>query len=829
MTTDRPADDLGPFVTNAFGDRYLPAVVGPVFRDRPARDVYDERFKDTPFEEHSLYVVCGTDSGLFPRYLEQTGIPKGTRFLFVEDPEVLAHLRPERSGGGEIAITTIDEFERMAADLELEKHFYRNSLYLIPSFCTLDPNNVRYAELAWVSMQKINTLSLRLGVRLQNRQFLTRIIENLGENRVSVNALRGVFRGRTAVLLGGGPSLDDILPWVAENRDRVVVLAVSRISRQLLAAGIVPDLVFSIDPQPVSYELSKDMLRFGEDTLFVNNTHVATGLLAQWTGRSAYWGPRLPWLPWEHPMPGSTVTHLGLWTAIHMGFSQVVLGGVDLCFSREGYTHATGSQEREAGPTLLRGQIEVETNDGGKAETDRQMGIGIQEMASLAEHAARNGCRVVNPAPTAARIRGISHDPLDTLRLEDTPVRAKEVIARALPPETGEDRARYYRNAIAELDSALEELREIRRVAARAIRDSEKLLKATSPAAHHRLRARLDAAEKELRTTYHGFRTALMQLNAPEWVKVLKPERDDWTPAEVEQAGQQIFELYQESAHLLAEVIRSGRQRLLSRLAEEDRATDAAKLLDRWEEEGVPGRVRVWQARNPSAVERARQNPEISRHIDRLLETFWTRMDTAPKFGSDFQLGSVLEKAAGCFHRRDPVGLERLEAGLAKQRAAGAGFALHLVRGFLAELAGDTGGALESYGRVADTEERDLLVEALKRIAAIELGNRRFPEAVAAMERLADLAPAFRPQYANVLRLAGQPAKALNVCMAHVADQPGDLEAFVQLGRLQLELGVPAAAAMALRHVLEHAPLHAKARQLLVEAERQERSAPPSS
>ncbi len=831
-TTQHPArrageQDLGPVATNPFGDRYLPAVVGTAFRDRPAKDVYGERFRSTPFEEHSLYIVCGTDSGLFPKYLEETGLPKGTRFLFVEDPAVLARLWPDGLEGGEISVTTLDGFDRAAADLEIEKHYYRNSLYLIPSFCTLDPNNTRYAELAWVSMQKINTLSLQLGVRLQNRQFLVRIIENVGENRVSVEALQGTFRGRTAVLLGGGPSLDAILPWVADNRDKVAVLAVSRISKQLLSAGITPDIVFSIDPQPVSFELSKDMLRFGEDPLFVNNTHVATGLLAQWTGRSVYWGPRLPWLAWDHPMPGSTVTHLGLWTAAHMGFSRVILGGVDLCFSREGYTHAKGSQEREAGPMLLRGLIEVETNDGGTAETDRQMAIGIEEMAALAAHTARNGCRVVNPSATAARIQGVDHVPLEDLRLEAAPLRVKEIIGAVLPRETRENRVRYYRDTIAELDDALDKLREIRKIAGKAIRDNEKLLKATTPAAHHRLRTRVDTAEKKLRSEYHAFRTALMQMSAADWVKVLKPEKEDWTPEEVEQAGRQIFQLYRDSARALAGAIREGRERVLSRLAEEEDDPEVGRLLNRWERENVPGRVRVWQIRNPAAVDRALQVPGCADRIRGLLETFRTHLDTVPKFGSDFDLESVLEKAAGCFQRRDDAGLERLVAGLDKQRTAVAVAAGHLVRGYRAELTRGPEDALERYSCVLSAEEPVLLVEALKRIAALELGNRRFDRALSALERLADLNPTFRPQYANVLRLAGQPAKALDAYMAHVAEQPDDLDAFVQLGRLQLDIGIPAAARMAFQHVLEHAPRHAAAQALLAEAEKQLCSEPP--
>ncbi len=61
-------------------------------------------------------------------------------------------------------------------------------------------------------------------------------------------ALDGRFRGRPAVVVGAGPTLDENLPALAALQDRAVVIGVDTALRPLLAGGVRPHLVAGVDP-----------------------------------------------------------------------------------------------------------------------------------------------------------------------------------------------------------------------------------------------------------------------------------------------------------------------------------------------------------------------------------------------------------------------------------------------------------------------------------------------------------------------------------------------------------------------------------------------------
>ncbi len=64
-----------------------------------------------------------------------------------------------------------------------------------------------------------------------------------------VAALTGLFDGLPALLLAGGPSLDDVLPSLGQLRERMLVVAVDTSLRACLEAGVKPDFAVIVDPQ----------------------------------------------------------------------------------------------------------------------------------------------------------------------------------------------------------------------------------------------------------------------------------------------------------------------------------------------------------------------------------------------------------------------------------------------------------------------------------------------------------------------------------------------------------------------------------------------------
>lgn len=61
--------------------------------------------------------------------------------------------------------------------------------------------------------------------------------------------LEGLFAGKPAIVLAAGPSLDEILPHLAELQKCFVLVCVDTSLRSVLAAGVEPDFVVVVDPQ----------------------------------------------------------------------------------------------------------------------------------------------------------------------------------------------------------------------------------------------------------------------------------------------------------------------------------------------------------------------------------------------------------------------------------------------------------------------------------------------------------------------------------------------------------------------------------------------------
>ena len=363
--------DLGPFISNDYGDRYLYPVNRETFHRTGAYAQYKKHFGEALFAEKTLHILVGTDSGMLLRHINKTSVPDACRYVFIELPQVIDRLAKEgllEDLQEEITCIPIGQLKETADLLEFQNYLYTEKILVWKSLAAVDSFLPEYAELNWETRDFIDAFAWKIKVQLGNQTFIARQLENLAENRISAACLKNLFPGKTAVLLAGGPSLDDHLPWIKQHRDQLVVLAVSRIARRLKEVDLVPDIFFSVDPNQASFDVSKEMLYFGDKTLFVNSFHVVPQLLSQWQGPMAFVGNRFPW-PEESAQqfinaPGPTVTHTAFGIAMQMGFKQIILAGVDLCFSPEGYSHAKGSYERHAGPQFNQFDTQVRTQPG---------------------------------------------------------------------------------------------------------------------------------------------------------------------------------------------------------------------------------------------------------------------------------------------------------------------------------------------------------------------------------------------------------------------------------------------------------------------------------
>jgi len=402
-------NNLGAFIENDFGDRFLYSVNGGSFNKISSHAVFRNLWGDTLFNENTLYLVVGTDSGLLPTYIDRIGVPDGSRYLFIELEEIIPLVKDvfseDNINAKKIALTSAAAWYSVAKQLSLPEYAYLDSIEIITSVAASDAHLIAYSDF-WSELEKeFKRVIWQYQKQFGSLTFITKQIENLAENRFSASCLINSFKGKTAVLLAGGPSLDTLLPWIMENRNRLTLIAVSRISKRLLQLNIEPDIVVTVDPHFCSYEVSKHMLRFNS-AILVNAYHASPVLLGQWQGRALYLDQRYPWTTKEEQVVqgfGPTVSNSAINLGIAMGFSQIIFAGLDLCYSQEGFSHAQGSIERSNGAFVANSTQTVETNDGKIAETDNSFYNSISVIEAQAMMAKSSGVRLINPAPTAAK------------------------------------------------------------------------------------------------------------------------------------------------------------------------------------------------------------------------------------------------------------------------------------------------------------------------------------------------------------------------------------------------------------------------------------------
>ena len=819
------------FLTNQFGDRYLYEVNRHSFDQIGATALFEKTFADIFSLSDTFYLVVGTDSGLLVRHVVEKGLPEGSRFLFVELPEILELLDPELATDHRLAICGPEEWEERAAQMGLQGYLFMDRVQTVQSLAVLDGQQA-YGELSCRLQMEFNHKRYLALISLGSKIFVQRQLENVADCWLPAGLLRGRGAGRSCVLLAGGPSLDELLPWLKRHRERFVVIAVSRISRRLQQEELVPDIWCSIDPWAANLEVSREMLDQHEGTILVHANHLYPPLLGQWQGRSLYLGDRFPWRGGcdgdNIAVAPVQVTNSALTLALEMGFSRIVLGGVDFCL-QEGRTHASGSLDHEVG--LLPGITEthIETNDGSLAETTFPLASAARVFNQLAEPAAGKGITIINPAPGAARLRNVRHIPLHEIPLPSSPAGTGRRLEQQIPLPEGEEYLRHQQQTLQELSRMQRELETIRGLSSRALKCHAALCSpAVSNAAKAGHKRRMDRIEKRLRTRHAAASHLIKSYGIHSFLKMGIVDRErEWREEDIRRVGEVYYRSYRDTARELIGLITAAQQRVRSRMEEQRPEPDFPALFRQWRQDAQPGRALVWRRWHRDRFERL---PEpVAEQFATLAAEFRDSLERASEVkgfadGTSYrerlerrrrELGGVLPRLNQLLQQRDAAGLERTIVALdpidsRQARRLGA-----IARGYLAEVQGRPDDALAHYLPVVQEEP---LLPVLLRISDISLERGDHPVATLALEVLSQISPIFLPSYANILRLTGRHPEALDAYHRYLNQAPDDLATVLAVGRFYLELDAPQAAADAFNYVLARDPGNRAARTLLESA-----------
>ncbi len=201
-----------------------------------------------------------------------------------------------------------------------------------------------------------------------------------------INDLKGLFAGYPGILVAAGPSLRKHLDTLLGLQDRAAICCVQTVFKTLLAKGITPDFVTSLDYS----EISK---RFFEGVEDFRGVHLVAEPKATHHVIDAYAGPvsllnnsfaRMclgdDLAGRDGLRAGATVAHLCFYLLEYLGCDPIIMIGQDLAFS-DGLYYAPG----------------VAVHDVWQAELNRYNTLEMMEWTRIARH--RN---ILHPATDIA-------------------------------------------------------------------------------------------------------------------------------------------------------------------------------------------------------------------------------------------------------------------------------------------------------------------------------------------------------------------------------------------------------------------------------------------
>ena len=798
---------------NDFGETFLYSVNRDAFTKISAQSVYDKELKPTLLNENTLYILIGTDSGLLAKYLnQQENLPTGTRYLFVEPQDILTQLKEnhliEHDMNDAIVFTSINDWEQKAIDLHLKEYSYLRNVVLKKSICAQQAHIPEYIEINWAVAERLEGLEFQFRVSLGCKTFLVLQLKNIADNIQPARLLSHRYRDKTGIVLAGGPSLADILPWVKQNRDKLIIFAVSRISRILIKHNIEPDIVVSVDPQPDNIDVSKEMFLFKE-SIFIHSFHVDNHMISQWPGVNLYLDNRFPWQSKLNPKnfhsAGSTVSNCALAIALQSGCRRVLLAGFDLCLSKEGITHSKGTDEAELGPNFNTSLLEVETYGNEKRPSDPDFLIALQNLNLQGENAKKEGKQVFNLAQFAAKANSIPYCSPDSIAFIENDFNHD---IPTLKEPSAEELQQYYHEATQELKLARFQIQSIHKLASKALNINSSMYNEQGEIENYKHKQELDKIEQTFKRKYRKFNTLVKNFGIESFVRIITPhdnEIEHWSAEKAKAVAETYYQSYLTGCEQLTHCIDDSLQRIQIRQEELKENPDFAQVLGQWEKDESYHRAAIWQQQHPTAsldAEIKNQLDALNKQFQRYLTSTETGFKKRMQANSDLSL--IKPKALLLFNHHKKNKLRDLLSGLEQHPAPieeKAPFKA-LLSAYIDDLDNNIPAALENYDSVINHDKQDLWELALIRITSLSIDSENQENALLALRCLSDISPLYLPFYAEASKLSGNTLDAIDSLNHFIALFPDDIPSKIQLCNLYMDLEVYDAVEMMLDVIL---------------------------
>lgn len=808
------------FQQNQWNERYIPEVNRDSFSVVAASNYYDTDLDIDLTANDTLHVIIGSDSGLLLKYLLHQNIGTGSRLVIIEPDdlfevisaecqEALALHAEQCENKPTITLHAESFWQSEFFDGQDSAWLLSGSVSLFRSRCAIDDYPRVYFNLYKDTQAALADRHHHTFVHLNTKAFTDAQMRLIADNQQTLKATGEFGKDKTAVVLGGGPSLDIHLDWIIENRQQLFLVAASRLCEKLHNIDLKPDAVVSIDPHPAMYNVSKHGVLW-KDVPLIHSYHASARLVQQWQGPTYYLGHRYPWdivngrVYTNISSCGPTVSHAALLFASQLGFTQILLSGVDLCVDSQGSTHSQDSPEAALVKLPSFYEAQVKTYSGRMAGTPIYLYRSIESLGIIGKK-INEFCDVVFNLNREAAV-------VDSIKCIDT----DDVVLKGIKPDLDsaeiQGKPNEFSDLKIELANAKRQFRSILQVSNKAKAIVKKLYGHTASRSNTDHQARLDVLEKRLeKQGGHSLKT-IRHYYAPEFAQLRKPSGfDNMNDKELRQWGLDYYELSAMGAKLFIKAINKAEKTIELRERELLAEPGVEGLLNLWAKESVPGRVLRFEKHlksNANASEIKLIDAAIESYIESVTSVDeYFKKRTIKRYES---ISKTIESLLFLYHknsRSDLAGFSEKLLPLAWPYNTIAYF----IDGLVAQLDEKELDATIAYQKVIDacadrlaSGEEDmsnigrLVEETLIRITRCFLTLNDGVSACPALGTLCEISPQYIPSYANLLNLLGQSENALEFLEVYLGHYSQDWRAARQMSEIHAERGETMASRLAM-------------------------------
>lgn len=226
------------------------------------------------------------------------------------------------------------------------------------------------------------------------------------KDAVSVNALKNMYEGKTAVIVSAGPSLEKNVHLLKGKEDGLLIITGGRTVRSLLGHGIKPDFLCVIDPVETTYKLMEKYLHLDVPLIFYEGTNA--DVVERYRGKKIFYAresfvKHFLGRDIDTLLSGGSVAITCLGLAIYLGCKNIIFIGQDLAFTDD-KLHASNAILEFEKNRVEKETIFVRGIDGNPVKTDYSLNTFRETIESIIQiYSDRN---YINATEGGAHIEG---------------------------------------------------------------------------------------------------------------------------------------------------------------------------------------------------------------------------------------------------------------------------------------------------------------------------------------------------------------------------------------------------------------------------------------